>query len=74
MGQDVRVISVDDDIAQGIIRVAESGGDGDGAEVFGGCDVIAMTTPGVQRTAALSGKRDRTRTRYLAFAAAVRST
>ena len=31
MGQDVRVVSVDDDIAQGIIRVAENGGDGDGA-------------------------------------------
>ena len=44
MGQDVRVVSVDDDIAQGIIHVAESGGDGEGDEVFGGCDVIAMTT------------------------------
>jgi nucleotide-binding universal stress UspA family protein len=46
MGQDVRVVSVDDDIAQGIIRVAESGGDGEGDEVFGGCDAIAMTTQG----------------------------
>ena len=45
MGQDVRVVSVDDDIAQGIIRVAESGGDGEGDKVFG-CDVIAMTTQG----------------------------
>ena len=39
-------VTVDDDIAQGIIRVAENGGDGEGAEVFGGCDVIAMTTQG----------------------------
>jgi len=46
MGQDVRVVSVDDDIAQGIIRVAENGGDDEGAEVFGGCDAIAMTTQG----------------------------
>ena len=46
MGQDVRVVSVDDDIAQGIIHVAESGGDGEGDEVFGGCDAIAMTTQG----------------------------
>src|SRR5947207_3768298 len=39
-------VTVDDDIAQGVIRVAENGGDGEGAEVFGGCDVIAMTTQG----------------------------
>src|SRR5438270_880588 len=39
-------VTVDDDIAQGIIRVAESGGDDEGDEVFGGCDVIAMTTQG----------------------------
>ncbi len=39
-------VAVDDDIAQGIIRVAENGGDDEGAEVFGGCDVIAMTTQG----------------------------
>lgn len=39
-------VTVDDDIAQGIIRVAENGGDGEGAEVFGGCDVITMTTQG----------------------------
>src|SRR5712691_155455 len=39
-------VTVDDDIAQGIILVAESGGDGEGDEVFGGCDVIAMTTQG----------------------------
>jgi len=39
-------VSTDDDIAQGIIRVAENGGDGEGAEVFGGCDAIALTTQG----------------------------
>jgi len=39
-------VTVDDDFAQGIIRVAENGGDGEGAEVFGGCDCIAMTTHG----------------------------
>jgi nucleotide-binding universal stress UspA family protein len=38
-------VTIDDDIAQGIISVAENGG-GDGTEVFGGCDVIAMTTHG----------------------------
>src|SRR5205823_6924566 len=36
-------VTLDDDIAQGIIRVAENGGDGEGDEMFGGCDVIAMT-------------------------------
>jgi nucleotide-binding universal stress UspA family protein len=35
-------VTIDDDIAQGIIRVGENGGD----EVFGGCDAIAMTTQG----------------------------
>ena len=39
-------VTVDDDIAEGIIRVAENGGDDEGAEVFGGCDAIAMTTQG----------------------------
>ena len=39
-------VTVDDDIAQGIIRIAENGGDGEGDEVFGGCDAIAMTTQG----------------------------
>ncbi len=39
-------VTTDDDIAQGIIRVAEDGGNGEGTEVFGGCDVIAMTTHG----------------------------
>ncbi|HLJ32453.1 MAG TPA: universal stress protein [Ktedonobacteraceae bacterium] len=38
-------VTVDDDIAQGIISVAENG-DGEGTEMFGGCDVIAMTTHG----------------------------
>lgn len=37
-------VTVNDDIAQGIIGVAENGGEGE--EVFGGCDVIAMTTHG----------------------------
>jgi nucleotide-binding universal stress UspA family protein len=40
-----RSLTVNDDIAQGIISVAENGGGG-GEEVFGGCDVIAMTTHG----------------------------
>jgi nucleotide-binding universal stress UspA family protein len=39
-------VTTDEDIAQGIIRVAEDGGDGGGNEIFGGCDVIAMTTHG----------------------------
>src|SRR5437868_70500 len=39
-------VVADEDIAQGIIRVAENGGDDEGAEVFGGCDAIAMTTQG----------------------------
>lgn len=39
-------VTIDDDIAQGIIDVAENGGGNDGTEVFGGCDVIAMTTHG----------------------------
>ncbi len=39
-------VTVEDDIAQGIINVAENGGSGQGAEIFGGCDVIALTTYG----------------------------
>ena len=39
-------MTTDDDIAQGIIRVAENGGNSEGVELFGGCDAIAMTTQG----------------------------
>ena len=39
-------VATDNDIAQRIIRVAENGGNGEGTEVFGGCDTIAMTTQG----------------------------
>jgi nucleotide-binding universal stress UspA family protein len=39
-------VVVDDDIVRGIIRVAENGANSEGAEVFGGCDAIAMTTHG----------------------------
>ncbi|TMF41365.1 MAG: universal stress protein [Chloroflexi bacterium] len=39
-------VIVDDEIAQGILRVAEDGGNGEGVGVFGGCDAIAMTTQG----------------------------
>jgi len=39
-------VAVDDSVAQGIINVVENGGDAEGAEVFGGGDVIAMTTHG----------------------------
>src|SRR5581483_7087250 len=39
-------VTSDDDIARGIIRVAEDGDDGEGAGVFGGCEVIALTTHG----------------------------
>jgi nucleotide-binding universal stress UspA family protein len=39
-------VTIDDDIAAGIIRVAESGGDAEGTEKFGPCDVIAMATHG----------------------------
>lgn len=39
-------VIVDDDIAEGIIRVADNVGIGEGAELFGGCDVIAITTHG----------------------------
>jgi nucleotide-binding universal stress UspA family protein len=39
-------VAVDDDTAQGIINVAENGGDAEGVEVFGGGDVIALTTHG----------------------------
>jgi nucleotide-binding universal stress UspA family protein len=39
-------VTIDDDIAAGIVRVAENGEDAEGAGVFGGCDVIAMATHG----------------------------
>ena len=39
-------VTIENDIAQGIIAVAENGGSSDGTGVFGGCDVIAMTTHG----------------------------
>lgn len=39
-------VTVDDDIAQGIVRVAEAGVDDEGDELFGGCDAITMTTHG----------------------------
>lgn len=37
-------ITVDTDAAEAIIRVAENGGDAEGAGVFGGCDIIAIAT------------------------------
>jgi nucleotide-binding universal stress UspA family protein len=39
-------VTIDDDIAAGIVRVAENGEDAEGAGVFGGCDIIAMATHG----------------------------
>jgi nucleotide-binding universal stress UspA family protein len=39
-------VTIDDDIAEGIVRVAENGVDDEGDELFGGCDAIAMTTHG----------------------------
>jgi nucleotide-binding universal stress UspA family protein len=39
-------VVVDDDIAEGIGRAAESVGNGEGSGMFGGCDAIAMTTHG----------------------------
>ena len=39
-------VTIDDDIAGGIVRTAESGEDAEGAGTFGGCDVIAMATHG----------------------------
>ena len=39
-------VTIDDDVAQGIVRVAENGVDDEGDELFGGCDAIAMTTHG----------------------------
>ncbi len=39
-------VTTEDDIAQGILRVAENGEDDQGGELFGGCDAIAMTTQG----------------------------
>jgi nucleotide-binding universal stress UspA family protein len=39
-------VTIDDDIAAGIVRVVENGEDAEGAGVFGGCDMIAMATHG----------------------------
>ncbi len=39
--------TVDTDVAEAIIRVAENGGDAEGAGAFGGSDVIAMATHGL---------------------------
>jgi len=39
-------VTIDDDIAAGIVRVAENGEDAEGAGVFGGCNMIAMATHG----------------------------
>lgn len=39
-------VTIDDDIASGIIRVAEDGEDTEGTGVFGGSDLIAMSTHG----------------------------
>ena len=39
-------VTIDDDIASGIIRVAQDGEDAEWAGVFGGSDVIAMATHG----------------------------
>jgi nucleotide-binding universal stress UspA family protein len=39
-------VTIDTDVAAGIVRVAENGEDAAGAGVFGRCDVIAMATHG----------------------------
>lgn len=39
-------VALDTNIAHTIIRVAENGEDAEGAGVFGGCDLIAMSTHG----------------------------
>jgi nucleotide-binding universal stress UspA family protein len=39
-------VTIDDDIAGGIVRMAENGEDAEGAGTFGGCDIIAMATHG----------------------------
>lgn len=39
-------VTTEDDIAQGIVRLAEHGGNSQEGELFGGCDAIAMTTQG----------------------------
>lgn len=39
-------VVVSEDVAHAIIDVAENGGDGEGIELFGGCDALAMTTYG----------------------------
>jgi hypothetical protein len=37
-------VIIDDEVDQGIIRVAENIGNSEGVEAFGGCDLIAMKT------------------------------
>lgn len=39
-------VTTDDDIAQGIVRIAEHGENGQQGQLFDGCDAIAMTTQG----------------------------
>src|SRR5262249_31108685 len=39
-------VVLDTDIASALLRVAEQGEDTEGSGVFGGCDLIAMTTRG----------------------------
>jgi nucleotide-binding universal stress UspA family protein len=39
-------VTIDTDVAAGIVRVAENGEDAEGAGVFGRCDIIAMATHG----------------------------
>ncbi len=39
-------VTIDDDIAAGIVRMAENGEDVEGGGAFDGCDVIAMATHG----------------------------
>lgn len=41
-------VTLDNDVASAIISVAENGEDAEGAGVFGGCDVIALSTHGRQ--------------------------
>ncbi len=39
-------VALDTDVAEALVNVAEVGEDAEGAGVFGGCDLIAMTTHG----------------------------
>jgi nucleotide-binding universal stress UspA family protein len=39
-------VTIDDDIAAGIVRMAENGEDAEGIGVFGGSDIVAMATHG----------------------------